>query len=133
MPKFHKEVGYPEKVIIPEGTIYLEETSHARKEAKNDRYLNDDEDKLEIPDSIEVSNNNIFEIETDEQAITQKIACRVDYDSDRDLVLALQRPNGNMYSPTNKWKVKTVWINMKNDKHETLDSSNYDSEDYFKS
>lgn len=131
MPIFHKKVGIPDKVIVPEGKIYLEKTKHAEKEAKDSRYLEKDEEKLDIPDSISLTEENVFEIETDENSIIEKIGCRVDYDSDRDLCMALAAPEGGMFSPTSKWAVKTVWINRVDDAHNTLDKSKYDSPDYF--
>lgn len=126
MPLFHRDIGFPDKLVLPTGRIYLEASSHAKQEAEEDRFLEPDEDKLNIPDSIELEENMVFEVETDEKAVIQKIVVRWDYDEERDLVMALAAPEGAGYSPTDSWRVKTVWINYKDDTHSTLNESQYD-------
>lgn len=130
-PIFHKDVGIPDEVIIPDGRIYLEPSNHAEKEAKNDKYLKDEEDKLKMPDSVKISEEDVFEVKIDENKIIKKIGFRTSYDSDRDLVIVATPTSTDMFNPRKPWTVKTVWVNMKDDKHSTLNESEYDSPDYF--
>lgn len=71
----------------------------------------------QLPSSLENPQDSIIEMEM-EVGLLEKIVCRIPFDNDRDLVLAIQpgRPN---------WFVRTVWLNRRADKHSTLNTSRY--------
>lgn len=124
MPLYHRDIGIPDDVIVPVGQVYLSPSSHAVNEAQNDRYLRAEENSLDIPNSVHLTEDNVFEVKAVNGTI-KKLGCRVPYDDERDLVLILIPDGGAMCDPLNPWTVKTVWVNVVDDTHETLDPSAY--------
>jgi hypothetical protein len=123
--KHHVEVdGFPEDFVPPRGRVYLRTSgTHVQDRAMNSRYLKEDEDMLVIPQSVEVTPDEIFEMEM--EGGTPKICVRTDYDGEnRDIIYAI-RMDGSIADPYDECLLKTMWINLKDDTHETLDRSAY--------
>lgn len=107
---FHREIAMPAKVRdMKEISFTLRPTAHAENAARNDRY-----GKLTIPASIRFAGKDIVEAEMTGGAVT-KLVVRIPYDSTRDAIYVIL-PNGTL---------KTVWFNLSNDLHKTLDKSRY--------
>jgi hypothetical protein len=88
---------------------------HAQQEFLRDRY-NSKQDAV-LPDSHTIAQTEVVEMEII-GGWAKKIVIRFSLDAHRDWVMALiPREDG--------WMVKTVWINLKSDKHRTLDRSRY--------
>lgn len=103
---FHREVFMPPKIAaIGNTTMQITPTAHALKAAAGDRY-----GVITIPNQITFSGADIVEAEVYERKLV-KVLIRLDYDATRDLLIALTIPEG---------RAKTVWFNLKSDKHSTL-------------
>lgn len=110
---YHNEVFFPEKVknALPKGNIHLAYTQHARQACLNDRY-----GSIIGPTSIDASKGYVFEAEVIDGKLV-KFAVRMSYDATRDITLVVGC--GRNYF------VKTLWLNLKTDKHRTLDKNKY--------
>jgi hypothetical protein len=108
---YHSEIRLPNflKNQVAGQTILLEYSRHARRAATDDRY-----GYINLPDSIRVKVEEIFEVEATNGKVT-KFAARTSYDETRDLILVVR---GNV--------VVTVWINLKSDTHKTLNKTKYE-------
>jgi hypothetical protein len=112
---YHKDLGLPQ-VQYPSGTRSLSYTGHAKAEASQDK-LGDISEYL--PDSIDLSQASIVEVETNESGSLVKMVLRTDYDDETDLVSVVTDLHRNT------WTVKTVWLTLKADNHRTLDRKRY--------
>lgn len=109
---YHASIGFPKALRIPtllRGLVY---GYHAKTEALKDRYGK----ILDLPKDFDAREAKIFEIETINGVIT-KIAFRQTLDEAKDICV--------VFIPQTM-QVKTVWINLKSDKHFTLDKTKYD-------
>ncbi len=111
---FHREVYMPADIReqFHGRTFRLAVSGHARVAARSDRY-----GVLSIPETVTVEGGAIVEAEASESAI-EKIVVRTSYDATRDAVYVLI-PDGPVAT------LKTVWFNLKSDRHKTLDKKNY--------
>jgi hypothetical protein len=110
---YHKEVRIPEelrKLAVFKGG--LEYGKHAKSEANLDRYGH-----IELPSQFDSTAADLIEVEWDriKRRVT-KCVWRQALDTQRDLVIVVIPETGF---------VKTVWVNLKTDKHHTLDRSKY--------
>lgn len=106
---YHHSIFLPEE-IKPTGKILPHYTSHAREQARKDRY-----GEINLPDVIDLDSMRIDEIEVkDGKAI--KIVCRKPLDLWRDMTFVLV--------PFSR-KVITTWSNMKHDHHSSVDLEKY--------
>jgi len=112
MPLYHKDIGLP-KVSLPTGQFTLDYSSHAREEAVVDRYGN-----IKLPRVIDTSKAEVIEVETDTSGKVSKVLYRMQLDERRDICMPVI-PRGL------KLFVKTVWVNLRSDRHKTLDRSKY--------
>lgn len=81
-------------------------TSHALKAAASDRY-----GKLDIPAAVTFRGSDVVEAEVNSGKVT-KLVVRVSYDATRDAIYVFGLENGVF--------LKTVWFNLKTDRHATL-------------
>lgn len=86
-----------------------------------DRVLTKNIDINKIPSKLKFRNHDVIEIEVDETLTLKKIVVRMHYDEQRDMVVVL-------YTGAGVLKLATVWLNYKDDKHDTLDVSLYCTE-----
>lgn len=110
---FHKDIRLPKNWRLPNVQVDLDWTRHAYRAAATDRYGVMDPYPvldLEVCDTIEV------ELEGSK---VKKLVLRAQWNDDLDAIYVVI-PNGR-----NPWTVKTVWFNMRNDLHKTLDRSKY--------
>lgn len=70
---------------------------------------------IELPATINLTECEIIEIEVENSQIV-KILVRLPYDDEYDLNMPILNANA---------RVKTVWLNCKDDTHDTLDRTKY--------
>lgn len=110
---YHKEIGFPDDLDMPKGfqpVVNLRYSSHATEEALADKY-----GEIKLPHRVDIRKGDIFEIGVRGKTVT-KLAVRFSYDATRDIILIINAADGF---------VRTVWFNLKTDKHRTLDRSKY--------
>ena len=106
---FHSEVFMPAKFNARFETT-LKYGRHAVEAASNDRY-----GKVDLPAKFDSACATLVEVETDSDSKVLKKVYRVCLDATRDLVMVIQ-PDGF---------VRTVWVNLRTDKHRSLDRTRY--------
>lgn len=106
---YHKAIFLP-KIKYPNREIELTPSRHALEQAGKDRY-----GLIRIPARINFNNVDIIEVEIQAGKVF-KVVIRMPYNNTCDLVMPILI-NGAI--------IKTVWLNRKNDKHETLDHTKY--------
>ncbi len=115
MALYHSELGLPENTKSYFGRKFkLNYSNHAKQAAISDRYGV----ISKPPFSIEITKDNIIEVETDENKVIRKLVIRIPYDGQTDLALAII-PD---YSQA---LVKSCWLNKKSDAHSTLRTELY--------
>jgi hypothetical protein len=108
---FHKDVFMPPSAKSPVYEGKLKYSFHAIKASQSDRFGN-----IPLPEMFSVATAELIESEmSDDGMVVLKQVWRQPLDEKRDLVLALTRDG----------KVKTVWINLRSDKHRTLQVDKY--------
>lgn len=109
---YHKDVFMPVGVLALENyRLTLRPTEHAKREAVQDRY-----GKVTIPEEITFSGRDVIEAEFVAGKLA-KVVVRLAHDSRRDAVF-VALVDGTL---------KTVWTNLKSDKHKTLKKELYKS------
>lgn len=110
---FHKEVHLPPLLTAPVFEGRLRYSAHARAEAASDRYGH-----IELPEVFSAAGAELIEVEAmlqDDRPKVVKQLWRMPLDATRDIVFSVM-PDG---------LVKTVWVNLKTDKHRTLNRDRY--------
>jgi len=110
---FHKEVHLPEMLTKPVYEGRLRYSAHAQAEACNDRY-----GQIDLPEVFTAANAELIEVEATVQNDRPEVVkqlWRMRLDATRDLVFSVM-PNG---------LVRTVWVNLRSDKHGTLNRARY--------
>jgi hypothetical protein len=108
---FHKDVFMPASAKSPVYEGKLKYSFHAIRASQNDRFGN-----IPLPESFTVANAELIESElSDDGSVALKQVWRQPLDDKRDLVMAITREG----------TVKTVWVNLKSDKHRTLQADKY--------
>ena len=113
---YHKEIGFPNTLVIPEMCLKLEYTKHALERTTKTSV------PITKPSSALILIKDIVEVETKDDKTPIKIVLRTKYNNIYDLVLVLQ-PN---YS-TGYARVITLWLNDFRDTHKTLNKNLYDT------
>lgn len=112
---YHKELGFGKLADNLYGKSFrLNYSHHSKLAAVNDRY-----GPIEKPPfNLTITKDNLIEIETNSFGGVVKAVVRLSYDTTRDIALAVI-PDFNVAT------VKSIWANLKNDTHFTLDKSKY--------
>ena len=105
MPKEFLDFFHGKRVI-------LETSKHALDASRDDRY-----GFINVPKSVLIDRNQIIELEVGPKQ-SPKLVVRQSHNSTTDIIIVfvLERGFG---------RVKTFWLNEKNDLHKTLDRSRY--------
>lgn len=106
---YHVEVGFPAWYRQPTGTIRPNYGHHSRFEAQVDRY-----GKVQLPETLDLSACKVIEIGVENGRVA-KTLFRTRLDERRDICIVI----------TDTGFVKTVWVNLRTDRHKTLDRSRY--------
>lgn len=110
---YHKDIGFPSNLTLPKtfnNVTRVRYSQHAKDEASHDRYGD-----ITLPNIIDFRKGETIEIGVRDKEIT-KIVIRFPHDKEKDIVMVVNPSDGF---------VRTVWFNMKNDTHNTLDKSKY--------
>jgi hypothetical protein len=111
---YHREVFLPKEFLdyFDKRTIQLSHTDHSKRAA-----ISDKNGLIQPPTHVTLFRERIIEIEV---AVNKapKVVVRQPYDANNDLILAVL-VSGRI------GKVKTMWLNNKNDLHKTLDKNRY--------
>jgi hypothetical protein len=112
MDVYHRDIGFPPEFVKPTGRVPIFYGAHARNAAQNDRY-----GRIRLQYSINLNNFDVIEVAFNSGDVV-KYLFRGGYDKDYDLCIVLM-PSAR------KWFCKTVWLNSKTDRHNTLDVTKY--------
>lgn len=112
MQLYHYTLGFPPKFNPNVGTIGLKYTKHAIEESKLDRY-----GAIKLPGYLKTGSALCIELGM-RMGHVCKLVYRVSYSDTLDLCFVVAPDFGH-------FRVVSVWLNLKTDKHETLDSSKY--------
>ena len=107
---YHKDIYMPKIKGTPNKEISLRYSNHAIRASQNDRYGG-----IELPNSINPSNGTLIEVELRDNKVVKRVI-RYAYNSTHDLIIVVTIPD---------YVVKTVWLNCKTDKHNTLKEWKY--------
>jgi hypothetical protein len=110
---YHVDLGLPEHYRHPAAMVNVDYSGHALSEARRDRY-----GLIPCPTALDLSAMRTIEVEMSRGRVC-KIVVRGPLDVTRDVVYVLIPRVGTA------WFVKTVWVNVKSDRHRTLDKSRY--------
>jgi hypothetical protein len=113
---YHTEVCWPKRIRnkLPFGVRSVSYSNHAIKASKDDRY-----GSFVLPQSVDLHQAQIFEAEeTSKNKPLDKIVFRYPMGDGRSLVVAAIPRKRGLF-------VKTVWINVDSDNHQTLDKNKY--------
>ena len=112
---FHYQLGFPARAQLRFGTKTLYWTKHALAECSADRY-----GIINPPNELDTDKAQVIEAELsrldDGSFYTHKVVYRIPYTETKDMVIVFVPSSG---------AVKTVWINMKEDTHRTLNTKKY--------
>lgn len=115
--RYHRDIGFPKDVKIPDSGMWSlnygnNPDSHSRKASTDDRYGH-----INLPKAIKLEDCEVIEIGVDaDRRRLNKLLVRIEHDPEYDLCIVFQPYNGF---------VRTVWLNHKDDTHQTLDESKY--------
>lgn len=131
--KYHREIGFPD-IEKPTGKFEVRATDHARRESNDDKYgtfnlptrINLTEEMYERDPKEATADTpgektlpHVFEISVDDVREQVSVVCaRTHYDEERDIILII-RPYKNT--------LVTAWINLKGDKHHSLNKDKYEN------
>ncbi|WP_434715727.1 hypothetical protein [Paraburkholderia sp. A3RO-2L] len=107
---YHFQLSIPKPYRFPCFQGELTYSGHAKHEARSDRYGH-----IELPVRLEPKCAKLIEVETVDGVVVKQL-WRQPLDATRDIVMAV----------TNEGMVKTVWVNLRTDKHRSLDASRYE-------
>ena len=117
---YHKKLGIPQEVEIPDVEFSLHYTRHALIRSKQRlRYVG----RKEVPKVLTIKKNKIVELET-EKGSNKIVGCtiRLMHDKKVDIVLILKFNHKKKFA-----KVVTVWFNERKDNHRKIDLTKYNT------
>lgn len=116
MKVYHREVGFPESLVIPNLFVHLKYTNHAiKRKARRTPLTN-----VNIyPTVARINKDTIYEIHSPDDIKCKKVLIRINYDDRKDMILVLEILS-KKYA-----RVVTFWINEKTDQHPALDLTKY--------
>jgi len=115
MALYHKDVYLPSELLeqVPKESIRLKYGTHAKHACKDDKF-----GRVVGPPQLNPATCDIFELE-DRAGKLVKFLARMSYDHRRDITVVIACDKNNEYF------VKTLWLNLKTDKHWSLNKKNY--------
>lgn len=126
---YHEEIGFPEKFAAPDGRFPLEYSRHALNACLDDRYGKIPQLKFLNTKAMKIIELGVQEGKVSKILYRGTLPCMQCHQDNtpqpncphekRDMCVVVI-PKANQ-----PWFVKTVWINLQSDKHQTLDESKY--------
>lgn len=119
--KYHRAIGFPKSLILPEGKFWLVWSDHA--------YLKFQSlfDSLSVPKYETVNADTIIEIHTKNDVDCENFVTRTVFTETEDVITCFKLIGKK------RLLVISFWMNNKDDNHETLDKSKYDLPDNYNS
>lgn len=114
--KFHRSIGFPDSLLLPEGEYPITKTSHAKERSNVNEY-----GSFALPDTIEFSRRDIVEVKVRDKQVW-RILIRQSYNSEFDVCYVLEFPD---------YTLVTSWRNHKHDTRETVDKRDYNHPNEF--
>jgi hypothetical protein len=108
---YHFQVYMPD-LPLNFGKQRLNYSNHALNASRDDRYGD-----IQLPTFIDTNTAKIIEVEIQNDRYLTKVVYRVPYSETHDLIVV---------AIPERWFVKTVWLNAKSDKHQTLNKNRYE-------
>lgn len=112
---YHSEVFMPPQLAKPCYRGRLSYTNHAKRAAMDDRYGPIPLVFDFVPEEATLIESEVEQGPCGRYIYVVKQVWRLPLDDTRDLVMAI----------THDGRVKTVWVNLRSDKHKTLDRKKY--------
>lgn len=109
---YHFQVYMPD-LPLKFGKQKLKYSNHAINASRDDRYGD-----IQLPTFIDTNTAKVIEVEIVQDRFLSKVVYRVSYNETHDLVVVVI---------PERWFVKTVWLNAKSDKHQTLNRGKYET------
>lgn len=109
---YHFQVYMPD-LPLNFGKQRLNYSNHALNASRDDRYGD-----IQLPTVIDTNTAKVIEVEIVQDRFLSKVVYRVDYSDTHDLIVVVI---------PERWFVKTVWLNAKSDKHQTLNRGRYET------
>jgi len=106
---YHRDIGFPKSLKMKSVSCVLKYSNHALKQSHRHG------SKIKLPKSVQINPEDIVELGMINRK-PSKILIRKSYSVKDDLILVISTDNN---------VVRTVWLNDKNDQHNTLDMSKY--------
>lgn len=106
---YHKNIGFPKTLVIPDVILSLTYTKHA-KERKDESY-----NLMVVPSVVRLQPSNVIEVHTEDNINIKKTLIRIKYTQTQDMILVLE-PLFDQQAA----KVITLWVNNKKDHHKSL-------------
>jgi hypothetical protein len=114
---YHKEIGFPSTLTIPDLVTKLHYTKHALdRRTRENKYQN----LKVLPGLLRIHKHNVIEVHTIDNVNVKKAVVRTKYDKFQDIVLVLELFPGKTYA-----RVITFYLNKKHDSHKTLNRERY--------
>ena len=109
---YHFQVYMP-NLPLKFGKQRLSYSNHAINASRDDRYGD-----IQLPTFIDTNTAKVIEVEIVQDRFLSKVVYRVSYNETHDLIIVVI---------PERWLVKTVWLNAKSDKHQTLNRGRYET------
>jgi len=109
---YHFQVYMPD-LPLKFGKQRLNYSNHALNASRDDRYGD-----IQLPTFIDTNTAKVIEVEIIQGRFLSKVVYRVNYSDTHDLIIVVI---------PERWFVKTVWLNAKSDKHQTLNKNRYET------
>jgi len=112
---YHKTIGFPETIVVPDNIFNLGYTTHAKERAK--QRVNG---LMLVPTFVRMTDANLIEVHTDDNKVIKKAVVKLHYDKKRDIILVME-----IQYERRKAVVITLYYNKKNHSFDTLDKTKY--------
>lgn len=112
---YHRSIGFPKNIVIPNRMFHLEYTTHAKQRAA-ERISG----LMVLPTVVRLTDSNLIEIHSDDNRFIKKAIVRINYNKYKDLILVL-----DIHFELFKAAVITLYYNNRNQSFESLDKTRY--------
>lgn len=114
--RFHKDIGFPERLLIPSGEYPIYQTEHSKNRSNDNKH-----GSFKLPEKISFRQDQVIEIKVKDKKIW-RILVRKEYNDEYDVCYVIQFPD---------YELITSWRNEKDDTHQTLNEDLYNHPNEF--
>ena len=126
MNVYHREIGFPKTLKIPDLLLDLQYSKHALSRTSRKKKNEDGTESNTylyrlslLPTKVRINEKNVYELYTEDDIHCRKVLIRIGYDERYDMIMVLDIINKNNAT------VVTIWLNRKADKHKTINKEKY--------